>query len=403
MLFLSGVANIQPELFEAARIDGAGPVGEFFSITLPALRGQIAVALTLTVVAALKTFDLVYITTRGGPGTSTTLPAFEAYNRAFNTGKVGSAAAVGDRADGAHPGCHGADQKIKPTPAEWRPRRGEQLRAPVRTRQSASTTLVLVVFSADRDHPACRSGAVGGNSDRRPAGRIPDPFGHPSGQLRRGMEPGPLLQLHALQRLRHGLCRCLDRQPGHAGRVRVRPDGIPRQDRRCSTCCCSGLLLPAEAFIIPLYYNLRTVGLTDTYWALVLPQTAQSLAFGIFWMRNQFRTFPTEIMEAGRLDGATDWRLLWRIMVPPSTPAMITMCLLVSMWTWNEFLIPLIMVSSESLRTAPLGLAFFQGQHLTEYSLLAAAGMIVALPIVLLYFFLQRRFISGMLNGISSR
>jgi hypothetical protein len=82
----------------------------------------------------------------------------------------------------------------------------------------------------------------------------------------------------------------------------------------------SGLLLPAEAFIIPLYYNLRTVGLTDTYWALVLPQTAQSLAFGIFWMRNQFRTFPTEIMEAGRLDGATDWRLLWRIVVPPSTP-----------------------------------------------------------------------------------
>jgi raffinose/stachyose/melibiose transport system permease protein len=94
VLFLSGVANIQPALFEAARIDGAGPVGEFFSITLPALRGQIAVALTLTVVAALKTFDLVYITTRGGPGTSTTLPAFEAYNRAFNTGKVGSAAAV---------------------------------------------------------------------------------------------------------------------------------------------------------------------------------------------------------------------------------------------------------------------------------------------------------------------
>jgi raffinose/stachyose/melibiose transport system permease protein len=94
VLFLSGVANIAPELFEAGRMDGAGPAGEFFYITLPALRGQIAVALTLTVVAALKTFDLVYITTRGGPGTSTTLPAFEAYNRAFNTGQVGSAAAV---------------------------------------------------------------------------------------------------------------------------------------------------------------------------------------------------------------------------------------------------------------------------------------------------------------------
>ena len=94
VLFLSGVANVQPALYESARMDGAGPVAEFRYITLPALRGQIAVALTLTVVAALKTFDLVYITTRGGPGTATTLPAFEAYNRAFNTGQVGSAAAV---------------------------------------------------------------------------------------------------------------------------------------------------------------------------------------------------------------------------------------------------------------------------------------------------------------------
>ncbi|WP_434316633.1 carbohydrate ABC transporter permease [Leifsonia sp. P73] len=94
VLFLSGVGNIQPELFEAARLDGAGAAREFFAITLPALRGQIAVALTLTVVSALKTFDLVYVTTGGGPGTSTTVPAFEAYNRAFNTGQVGSAAAV---------------------------------------------------------------------------------------------------------------------------------------------------------------------------------------------------------------------------------------------------------------------------------------------------------------------
>ena len=94
VLFLSGVANLSPELLEAARMDGAGPVKEFRHIVLPALRGQIVVALTLTVVAALKTFDVVYITTRGGPGTSTTLPAYEAYNRAFNTGQVGSAAAV---------------------------------------------------------------------------------------------------------------------------------------------------------------------------------------------------------------------------------------------------------------------------------------------------------------------
>ena len=79
-----------------------------------------------------------------------------------------------------------------------------------------------------------------------------------------------------------------------------------------------GLTLPAEAFIIPLYFNLRTLGLTDTYWALILPQTAQSLAFATFWMRNQFRTFPGEIIEAARMDGARNIRVLWQIVVPPS-------------------------------------------------------------------------------------
>ena len=165
----------------------------------------------------------------------------------------------------------------------------------------------------------------------------------------------------------------------------------------------AGLLLPAEAFVIPLYFDLRGAGATDTYASLILPQTAQSLAFGVFWMRNQFRSFPGEIMEAARLDGARDLRMLWRVMVPPSAPAIATMCVLVAMWTWNEFLIPLVMITDDAKRTAPLGLAFFQGQHLTDYSLLAAAGVIVALPIVILYFVLQKRFISGMLGGISNR
>ncbi|GAA3628218.1 carbohydrate ABC transporter permease [Microlunatus ginsengisoli] len=165
----------------------------------------------------------------------------------------------------------------------------------------------------------------------------------------------------------------------------------------------AGLMLPAEAFIIPLYFNLRSVGLTDTYASLILPQTAQSLAFATFWLRNQFRTFPTEIVEAARLDGARDFRLLWQVMVPPSLAPIMTMCVLITMWTWNEFLIPLVLIVSEDRRTAPLGLAFFKGEHLTDYSLLSAAGVIVALPIVILYFALQKRFISGMLGGIAER
>lgn len=165
----------------------------------------------------------------------------------------------------------------------------------------------------------------------------------------------------------------------------------------------AGLMLPSEAFVIPLYFNLRSVGLTDTYAALILPQTAQSLAFGIFWLRTGFRSFPGEIVDAARMDGARDLRLLWQVVVPPSLPSIATMCLLVGMWTWNEFLLPLVLVVSEDKRTAPLGLAFFQGAHLTDYSLLAAAGIIVALPIVILYAVFQRRFLSGMLGGAWSR
>jgi raffinose/stachyose/melibiose transport system permease protein len=94
VLFLAGVSKIPRELYEAARLDGAGPVREFFAVVLPALRNEMSVALTLTVIAALRNFDLVYVTTAGGPGTSTTVPSYEVYRRAFEIGQVGSAAAV---------------------------------------------------------------------------------------------------------------------------------------------------------------------------------------------------------------------------------------------------------------------------------------------------------------------
>lgn len=95
VLLLAGMSRIPLDLYEAARLDGAGAVREFFAVTLPSVRGEIAVALTLTVIAALRTFDLVYITTRGGPGDSTSVPSYEVYHRAFGLGQVGSAAAIG--------------------------------------------------------------------------------------------------------------------------------------------------------------------------------------------------------------------------------------------------------------------------------------------------------------------
>lgn len=94
LLLLAGMGRIPNDLYEAARLDGAGPVREFFAISLPSVKAEITTALVLTIIAALKTFDLVYVTTSGGPGTATTVPSYEVYNRAFNLKEVGSASAV---------------------------------------------------------------------------------------------------------------------------------------------------------------------------------------------------------------------------------------------------------------------------------------------------------------------
>lgn len=95
VLFLAGVQKIPTSLYDAARVDGAGVVREFFAVTLPNLRNEIAVAQTLTTLVALRSFDLIYVTTKGGPGNATDVPTYELYVRAFETGQVGSAAAIG--------------------------------------------------------------------------------------------------------------------------------------------------------------------------------------------------------------------------------------------------------------------------------------------------------------------
>jgi raffinose/stachyose/melibiose transport system permease protein len=160
-----------------------------------------------------------------------------------------------------------------------------------------------------------------------------------------------------------------------------------------------GLMVPSEAIVIPLYFQLRSVDLLDTYAALILPQIAQSLAFGTFWMRAYFRSTSREVVEAARLDGAGHLRVFWSVLLPMGRPAVATMMVLFFMWTWNEFLLPLVVIPSGDLLTAPLGLALFQGQYTAGTSLLAAGAVLVALPVVVAYLFAQRHFIRGMVDG----
>ncbi|WP_222618085.1 carbohydrate ABC transporter permease [Nakamurella sp. PAMC28650] len=160
-----------------------------------------------------------------------------------------------------------------------------------------------------------------------------------------------------------------------------------------------GLTLPVELIVIPLYFDLRGVGLTDSYWGVILAESALFMPFGIFWMRTHFRTTPKELIEAAELDGASPRRILLSVLLPLAGPSLSTMAVLFFMWSWNQFLLVLILIQDPQKRTAPAGLGFFVGQYSSNIPVLCAGTIIVLLPIFLVYLAFQRKFIGGMLQG----
>jgi raffinose/stachyose/melibiose transport system permease protein len=166
-----------------------------------------------------------------------------------------------------------------------------------------------------------------------------------------------------------------------------------------------GLIFPYEATVIPLYYdflNYHPVGinLAGSYWALILPQIGQSVTLGTFWMRAFFLSTPKALVEAGRIDGADSFRILRSILLPQARPALLTLCLLVFIYTWNEFLLALVLLAGSDNTTAPLGLSFCAGVARSgDPTKVAAASVLVAAPIVIVYLTLQRHFIRGVLAG----
>lgn len=158
-----------------------------------------------------------------------------------------------------------------------------------------------------------------------------------------------------------------------------------------------GLIIPTEATIVPLYYDVRAMGLLDTYWALILLETSGELAFGIFWMRAAFLSAPRSLLEAARIDGASSWRTLWQILVPFARPAILTLTVLTFADSWNEFFLALVFTVNHM--TAPAGLASFSGRYTTNIPLVSAGAVMVAVPIVVVFIIFQRQFMRGMLTG----
>lgn len=166
--------------------------------------------------------------------------------------------------------------------------------------------------------------------------------------------------------------------------------------RLCYRILLLGLLLPPPTVAIPLFTQLRDMGLLNSLWALILPGAAWSLSLTVFLMRAYFNAVRPEMEEAAKIDGANTWQIFWRVSVPMVWPAMLTMIILNTINIWNELLFALLFIVDEDKRTLPVGLVRFYGYHSTDYALVFAALTITTVPILVLYFILQKHVIAGL-------
>jgi multiple sugar transport system permease protein len=158
------------------------------------------------------------------------------------------------------------------------------------------------------------------------------------------------------------------------------------------------LMIPGQVTLIPSFLIIRAFGWYDTYQALIVPGAFS--AFGTFLLRQHFRTIPIELDEAAQLDGASSIWIWWRIIMPLSTPGLVTFAIFSFLGQWNSFLWPLIVTSSMEMRTLPLGLSMFQSQYSVQWNLLMAGTVIAIAPLLLIFIIGQRWIIRGTASGI---
>jgi len=160
-----------------------------------------------------------------------------------------------------------------------------------------------------------------------------------------------------------------------------------------------GLTLPFGGIIVPLYYLERALGLYNTRFAIVVPLIALYMPFAVFWMRAHFISMPAEISDAAWVDGTTSWGLFWHIHVPLARAPIASLGILMSVWTWNQFLLALVLVEDPTKRTMAGALGAFQGRYATNVPLLCAGTILILIPTLLLFILFQRQIITALLQG----
>lgn len=160
-----------------------------------------------------------------------------------------------------------------------------------------------------------------------------------------------------------------------------------------------GLTIPFESLIVPLYYQVDRFGLLNSQLAIVFPLIALFMPFSIFWMRAHFLRIPSEISEAARVDGASEFQEFRRIHLPLAIPSISALAVIIFIWTWNQFILGVVLIDDPLKRTVAGALTFFQGQYWISIPLISASALIIITPSLILFLIFQRKFISSLLQG----
>lgn len=177
------------------------------------------------------------------------------------------------------------------------------------------------------------------------------------------------------------------------GRYRFRLNGA------LYTLILMGLMVPAKLLLVPLFLQLKQMGLLDSLWGLILVYAAGGIPAGVFIMTGFFRALPQALESAARIDGASEWTLFHRIMLPLVRPQLAIVAIYTAIPIWNDFLLPIVFISSPERKTLPQGLSVFFGEHAVNMGALFAGLTVSALPLIALYLVLSEQFIKGLTAG----
>jgi raffinose/stachyose/melibiose transport system permease protein len=160
-----------------------------------------------------------------------------------------------------------------------------------------------------------------------------------------------------------------------------------------------GMMIPTQSNMIPIYLLVTKIGLSDTLLGIILVSIGFLIPIAVFILSGFMKTLPDGLIEAAKIDGANEWQIYSRVVMPLSLPSIATVTIFAFVIVWNDLLYPLLLLKSDSVKTLPIALLDFQGQYLTNYPLIFAGVILASIPMVIAYIFLQRFFIAGMTAG----